>query len=63
MHINRRRISLIFTGSELDRNNGKTLGFNETNFGVELEGLVDVMAHSEVDGGVGLVGEFKTVID
>ena len=62
MHINSRRISLILCRCELNRNNSKTLGLDQPNFGVELKGLINIMSHSEVDGGVGLVGQFETVV-
>ena len=52
MHINRRHVSLILCRCELNRNNSKALGLDQSNFGIELEGLVDIMSHSEVDGGV-----------
>ncbi len=62
MHVDCRIVSLVLCGSELNSNNGKAFGLNETNFREELKGFINIMAHSEVDWGIGLVDELKTII-
>lgn len=62
VHIDCRVVCLVFSWSELNSDYSETFRLNQADFRVELESLIDIMSHSEVNGRIRLICEFKAVI-